>query len=412
VVDSPLGDIPLTYYFGFWLPAALVGKAAGLAAGWAALLAWTGIGLTIFTVLVFALLKRFAVWPVVVFAIFGGMDLIEKLIWGTVDGFASINSVEWIDLEYLYCFTSFGDQLTTVFNQAVPAWILTALVLSQRDNRSVVAVCALGAIECPLPEVGLAVIVAVWMARRPGGDPADWSVAAAAAGDGSSVSRSWARIRAAVAEAISPQNVVIGAIGLAVFGSFLASTLNQVGLTAQPPQTSRDIARLAVFWVFEFGVMFALIRRPWRGSPLWWAALGTMLVLPLARVGVFNDLNMRAVIPAQVVLYLMVCWTLAQAKRPWRSFQAAALALVLAVGSGSTLHTAFFYGEADLRAGGFVAQGADWRNARQSVMKRLVPSWRENPTAQEPYWRQYFGDQDGLFYRVFARTPASERAGR
>ncbi|MDR2567548.1 MAG: hypothetical protein LBC97_16150, partial [Bifidobacteriaceae bacterium] len=36
VVDSPLGDIPLTYYFGFWLPAALVGKAAGLAAGWAA----------------------------------------------------------------------------------------------------------------------------------------------------------------------------------------------------------------------------------------------------------------------------------------------------------------------------------------------------------------------------------------
>ncbi|MDR2567615.1 MAG: hypothetical protein LBC97_16490, partial [Bifidobacteriaceae bacterium] len=388
VLDSPLGGVPLTYYLGFWLPAALVGKAAGLVAGWAALLAWAGAGLAILAVLVSGLLRRFAVWPVLVFAVFGGMDLVEKAVWGTADVFKSVGSVEFIDSARLYGFTSFGDQWTTVFNQALPAWILTVLVLSQRDNRSVVAVCALGAIECPLPEVGLAVIVAVLMFWCTGGvvsagQPAETT----GRSTGGRLSRAWARARAAAGGAATSQNALVGAVGAVVFGSYFAATLNQTALAVQLPQTPTDVARLAVFWVFEFGIMFALIARPWRGSPLWWAALGTMLVLPLLRVGAFNELNMRAVIPAQVVLYMMVCWTLAQAKPPWRSLRAVALAVILALGSGSTLHTAVFHGRSSLRAIESVVQGTNWRVARQTLLARLVPSWRDDPTAVEPYWR-------------------------
>jgi hypothetical protein len=62
VIDSSVGSLPLTYYFGFWLPAALVGKLGPMAVGWAALLLWTWLCLVIFVGLVRSLLKRFAVW--------------------------------------------------------------------------------------------------------------------------------------------------------------------------------------------------------------------------------------------------------------------------------------------------------------------------------------------------------------
>ncbi|MDR2565452.1 MAG: hypothetical protein LBC97_05210, partial [Bifidobacteriaceae bacterium] len=60
-----------------------------------------------------------------------------------------------------------------------------------------------------------------------------------------------------------------------------------------------------------------------------------------------------------------------------------------------------------LRAIESVVQGTNWRVARQTLLARLVPSWRDDPTAVEPYWRQYFGDGDSFFYRVLARTPGA-----
>jgi hypothetical protein len=392
VIPSPAGEIALTYYFAYWLPAALVGKAFGMAWGWAALLAWTWLGLALFACLALCLVKRLAVWPVAVFAVFGGMDLVQKAILGTLGDFTSERSFEWVDSTSLYAYTAFGDQLGSVFNQAIPAWILTALIFAQRDSRSVVALCAVAAIQCPLPALGAAVIALAWLITlpRPGpqGAPA----------------RAWARLRATALEALTPQNLILAGLCLPVFGSFFAANLNQAALTAQIPQTWADWARLAVFWVFEFGLMFALVGARCRATPVWWAALAIMLVLPLMRFGLANDLAMRAVIPAQVALYLMVCWTLAAAKHPLRSLQAAALVAVLALGTGSVLHKAVLRGEADLRAVKMVVDGQGWRAARDSLTRRLPVSWREDPTAQEGVWRQYFGDPDSFFYRTLSRA--------
>jgi hypothetical protein len=394
VMTSRAGEIALTYYFGFWLPAALVGKAFGLAVGWIALLAWTGLGLAVFACLVMSLLERFAVWPVVVFAFFGGLDAVQKGIWNRLDDFVVPNSsIEFLDQHHLYAFTAFGDQLTTVFNQAIPAWVLTALIFAQRDGRSIVALCALASIQCPLPVLGAGVIAVAWVIGQP------------REGLGGGANRLWARTRAAAREAVSLQSVLIGVIGLAVFGSFFASSLNVGVLALQLPQSWTDVARLVVFWVFEFGIMLGLVDARLRHTALWWATLAIMLILPLTRFGAWNDLAMRAVIPAQVALFLMVCWTLAAVKRPWRSLQAAALAVVLLAGSGSVLHKLYFYGRADLGVVQAVAAGEDWRPIRDVSMRRLPVSWWRDPTAMEGYWTQYFGDPDSFFHRVLARSP-------
>jgi hypothetical protein len=392
-VEGSPGELPLTYYFGFWLPAALVGKVGGMALGWAALLAWTAVGIGIFVFLVLSLVKRWSVWPVAVFAVFGGMDLVEKALWGTADSFSQPYSVEFIDRWPLYAFTSFGDQLTTVFNQSIPAWILTALVLLQRNGRAAIALCALGLLESPLPMVGLAVIAGVLMLTGPIGAPAEGAP------------KGWGRLRVALTDAISPQNLAIGAACLAVFGPFFASSLNHNGLALQLPQTGTDFARLALFYVFEFGVIFALVGKGLRGSALWWTALGTMLVLPLLRLGAYNDLAMRAVIPAQVVICLLVCWTLARIERPWRSPRAAALIVVIALGAGSTLHGVYWYGLFDIRAVEKLAKDGDWSQARSDLMAK--PDLWGKGVFESRYWPQYFGDPDSLFYRHLARTPSS-----
>jgi hypothetical protein len=394
VLDSEFGAIALTYYFGFWLPAALIGKAFGLAVGWAALLAWAWVGLAVFACLVMSLMKRFAVWPIVVFAFFGGMDIVEKTIFGSTSDFAiPRTSVEWIDSFHMYCYTAFGDQIITVFNQSIPAWILTALIITQRDGRSVVAFSALAAIDSPLPLVGAVPIVLAWVISRP---------RASAKGGRARLGE---RLRASVREIITVQNVLIGLIGVVVFGAFYASNLNTAGPEFVMPQGWIDVARLGVFWVFEFVIMFGLVGREWRGSPLWWAALAVMMALPLARLGAWNDLAMRAVIPSQVVVYLMVCWTLATAKRPWHSVQTALLTIVLALGSGSVLHKVFYHTRADLAAIQLIADGAEWRVARETLAYRLAIPWSKNPTAQE-YWPQYFGDINSFFYRDLSRASA------
>jgi hypothetical protein len=176
----------------------------------------------------------------------------------------------------------------------------------------------------------------------------------------------------------------------------------------QLPQSGTDLARLTVFWVFEFGVMFGLVGARLRGSAIWWAALAMMFVLPLMRFGAANDLAMRAVIPAQVALYLMVCWTLAAARRPWRSLQAAGLVVVLVLGSGSVVHTFWVHGRADLAAVKLFVSSHDWRAARASVVKAPAVAWRDDPT-YNVFYGQYFGDSDSFFYRVLSSTNLQPR---
>jgi membrane protein len=71
--------VAFTYYLGFWLPAALVGKAFGLAAGRVAQVVWAALGIAIFYSLVLAnFVKKLIVWPLFLFIFFSGMDIVGR----------------------------------------------------------------------------------------------------------------------------------------------------------------------------------------------------------------------------------------------------------------------------------------------------------------------------------------------
>lgn len=97
---------------------------------------------------------------------------------------------------------------------------------------------------------------------------------------------------------------------------------------------------LPVFYATEFlllAVLLAWLRPALARDPLCIAAIATLLLLPLAFIGIWNDLSTRASLPALMVLALHAARLLAQPQRGARRGGRAAVAAVLAIGAATPL---------------------------------------------------------------------------
>ncbi len=132
----------LSYYLCYWMIPALVGKLAGWNAANIALFAWSVIGVLLVE---FLLLAHFfdksgattarMIIVLAVFVLWGGLNVVGQLLVflkgkGTMD----LNSIYgWSQFQY----TPNNALLEWVFNQAVPAWIVTGLFLRERRFKCV-----------------------------------------------------------------------------------------------------------------------------------------------------------------------------------------------------------------------------------------------------------------------------------
>jgi hypothetical protein len=123
--------VALVYYFGFWLPAAIIGKIFGLTAGYFAQFFWASLGIFLFYYLIIAkYIKKIVFWPLLVLFFFSGLDILGMYLLGKK--FSDISStahIEWWASYPVFQFSSMTTQLFWVFNQAVPAWLATLVLL-------------------------------------------------------------------------------------------------------------------------------------------------------------------------------------------------------------------------------------------------------------------------------------------
>ena len=68
----------LVYYIGYWLPAAAVGKLAGLSAGWAVQYLWAVAGILLMYAWICISRNKLAVWPLLVLIFFSGLDALDR----------------------------------------------------------------------------------------------------------------------------------------------------------------------------------------------------------------------------------------------------------------------------------------------------------------------------------------------
>ena len=156
----------LCYYFGFWLIPALVGKFVLLAGGTVTqgfavadkvLLLWAWGGVVLVALLLMTR-RELSTWKSLFVLIgvlvgFSGMDILgsnhEKIM--------QIMHLEW--WSGWIQFSSNTTILFWVFNQGIPAWLGTMLVMSRDDLYFDGIICALTAFLAPLPAFGLLGII-------------------------------------------------------------------------------------------------------------------------------------------------------------------------------------------------------------------------------------------------------------
>jgi hypothetical protein len=282
---------PLAYY----LPAAVVGKLAGLSAAHTFMGLWTALGASLFLLQVLSLTPSrlgvaLAVCGIVVS--FSGLDIVGSLL---NDGprFRSdwniTTHLEWWAGRYQY--SSMTTQLFWVPNHALGGWLLIGLLYRTADNAAfdtVLPMCVVAlALWSPLTAVGILPFVG-WRLVR-------------AAMDG----RLWNLLRPAVWVPACLVGFIIGGY-LVLDAGRVPKGLSMAG---HARDMALDLLQHVQFFVLEAGFVGAAIL--WiRRSPDVWIAVATLALLPLVYLGGGNDFVMRASIPSLAVLAISACLVL------------------------------------------------------------------------------------------------------
>ena len=301
---------------GYFLPAALVGKVLGVRAAEFALLAWTVLGVS----LVFALMLRdrptlkAALIRIVVFIVFSGMDIV-----GTIAHYnphAIGDHLEW--WAFLFQYSSQTTQLFWVPNHALPGWIAIAWLLACDPRRlptgpSILFV-AFAPLWSPLTAIGIAPIVGVAILHR------------------LVLDRTWTSFARLLARLLDLRVLVPAIACVVLIYPYLVLGSDKIasGSNADIRWVGEDLLpRYVEFVLFEFvGFALLLVQRD-RRDPLLWTAIIVLLALPFYRFGPYNDLAMRASIPALALLAIRLGRWLSQPVAITKDPRSRVLALVL-----------------------------------------------------------------------------------
>lgn len=300
------GDEMLVYYIGFWLPPALVAKAAGsLAVGWAAQWLYAVGGLLLALWLTFDAAGKVK-WRIVMLVMLtGGVDIIGYLAidghWGPDDIIENWNELafmEWPDVMIYW-----------VYNQFIPSWVGCMLAFRLRGGASSVFIMALMLISAPMPTVGLAPLAAYFLWRDVAG------------------ARGWLR---KLWNLFYPTNLISLAVAIVV-GSYLTSN-ESAGMFGFQDFSSAEavgefIKRFAGAVVMGFGVWVPFVWMRVRRDPVFWILTAMVISCMFFTIGCGRDFASRTFLPLSYYMLMRM----GQAVCSWSDFRRRTKAAFLTV---------------------------------------------------------------------------------
>jgi len=286
----------LRYYLGYYMVPALAGRWLGAAAlNWAVPL-WTFAG-TGLLALLFA--RHFRGWAVLlalaILMLFSGMDILRVLLLQDLDGIHFGRShIEWDYGQGLHVqYSSNMVGLMYVPQHFIATGLYCLLLLELRQHRGLLGACGVLFAAClfwsPFVAIGLLPLLLVLLADH-----------------GLRPFLSWQNFLAAVPLAI-----------LLLVYLFSGSANFPQGWLWEKYTAGQLLAWLPLFFFNQFGLLALLLwvlRPELRRDGLFHAALATLLLLPWYHYGYFNDLAMRASLPA---LFLLCYFSAETICRDW-----------------------------------------------------------------------------------------------
>lgn len=282
------GEKILSYYLGFWLPSALVGKIFGLTAGYVAQVLWAYIGLCMVYLLICERMGSIQLRYLMVFILFSGLDVIAfvgmQLASGEGMGYilAQLQTGQHIEiaLDYFNC-SSNTTLLFWLYNQCIPFWVGFLLFLAQKKVRFYGVICVLLLLYSPFPLVGMLPMVLYRMVFQ---------------------NHRWKNFAFLCRDCLSVENIVSVALAIPLvcyFGCNIAVSKLQI-----LPCSRTVLLRLLCYAVLEYGIylVFVIKNKRWNASL---AVLGiTTLVFSFVVLGNSYDFAWRTCIP--FAFYIML----------------------------------------------------------------------------------------------------------
>ena len=305
-------SIIFIYYFALWLPAACIGKIFGISVGYYAFYLWCTIGVFLTFLHIKNFFKGNYLIPIILFIFFSGLDIVEKFLYGEslMNMIFSSKHIEWIGA---FQMSSFTTQLFWVFNQAIPAWLITLFMLNEKDNRY------MGVMYCTLPAAGLGFVFIYKVFF-----------------DNLIEVRYKSKIKRWLKSTFTWQNIVIGIPVLVILYLFLKS--NTSGGKIHFGVSESRILNVLIIYIFEFVIYYALVYKYCKKKSLFWISMISLIICPLISVGNGQDFCMRACIPGQVIMFTFVIESLYEAYRKKDRVILCGLVIVLMIGSITPLN--------------------------------------------------------------------------
>lgn len=292
-------EVAFVYYLFYYLPAGLLGKIFGsINVARISLLLWSAWGLLLLFVWVlryFSQLDKRGFRQTIIALLFllcwGGMDIIGHLLrcvflWiqGVRPVYATWRIEEWCR-PYFFQYASNWTSLWWSFNQCIPIWIITIIIFSKRDLRSVGFFYGIALLYSPWCVLGLAPIVVVFVI---------YSV----------YKQGWA----IVCKSVSCANLLFPLSILLVVGTLYMSNntpLSEKGFFWHFMNADEFFYKYFLFIVIEIGFYVWMLREKLKKDILFFASIVTLLLLPFYKMTAWNDLLTRGSMPALFLLCLV-----------------------------------------------------------------------------------------------------------
>jgi hypothetical protein len=366
-------SVGLVYYFLTWLPAALVAKHFGMAVGTVFLGAWVALGI-ILTYIIIAnnTVQKPAIWALLFMISFSGLDSVGIWLTGqslSDPGFVAFcpngqyGHIEWWTS---FQFSSNTTQLFWVFNQAVPAWLATVLVMEQKKNRSLGMILALLPLFALIPTFGLFVIVIVKIIENSKGKS----------------------FQDSLKSLVSFENIVCIPVVLIAFFFLITNVRSAVGLnwTAWRGSEAESIWALAL--TLEAFLWMFLCHTIHGKKPLYIVMFFALTIFSRINIGNEPDFAMRSTIPFLTVLLMWTISSLNNYQLESKKFAVGFTIIIFLLGAVTPFMeiARSVKGTADARAHG--------RNPEVHAHQNIFEGWK---------YENYAGRLDSFFFNNLAR---------
>ncbi|WP_456875277.1 hypothetical protein [Geodermatophilus sp. SYSU D00710] len=370
VTYEGIGNSSLVYSFGLYLPAATAGKVAGgsVLVAHVALFLWLALGFAMILTLLSGFFDkgRRALLAAVALLAFGGADVLGAMV-------ASGDAVpsEWwmMSDDVVLQYTGNITALCWVPQHAIPSWLIGILFVRAwplrrwRGGRALVFAVGLSTLWSPFAAIGGAVILAALLLRL-------------------AVQRVPLRWRSLWVEVC----LGIGVLPVALFLS-LTSGGQEMSTTGIGPR------EYVVFLAVEIGLWVVLALFSGRYTSALVPVLLVLLVLPFLRLGEYNDLAMRASLPALMALNVLA-WVGAVRGAAASNRPIGRIALVVVSTAAVALSAPTWSSEVDRVVGQAPALEQPW--------DETVPVFLERLNSSPSIWAQYLTCPRGPAARVLA----------